>query len=96
MTRQRSPATWRFFDFLGRRVLAVLLAVAGSIGSLMSLLELIDWSASIPVEGQAEPDSFYLIVLFLLSVTLAVAGVLMYRAPPYGPPRDGPDMGQNQ
>ena len=82
----RSPATWRFFDFLARRVLAVLFAVGGAMGAVAMLPWLFD----------QEGGLFYRLVIFLLPVVLAVVGVLMYRAPPYGPPGDGRGTDQNQ
>lgn len=79
-------AYWRLFNFVVRRVIAVLFIVGGSIISLSFIPALLDPNGSILVDGVPETDLFYRVFAVVMPAIMAVCGVLMYRAKPFSPP----------
>lgn len=77
---------WRVFNFVVRRVVAVVFVIVGSIGALSSLPALFNPNGSIPVNGPPDRDIVYRIIAFVLPGVMAVFGVLIYRAKPFVPP----------
>jgi hypothetical protein len=76
---------WVFFNFMVRRVVAVLFAVIGGLMALFSLPALLDPNGTTLVNGQPEPDLFYRLVAVALPAAMSVCGVLLYRVPPFVP-----------
>jgi hypothetical protein len=78
---------WRVFNFMVRRVVAVMFVIVGLIGALSSLPALFNPNGFIPVNGIPDRDIVYRIIAFALPAVMAVFGVLIYRAKPFEPPK---------
>jgi hypothetical protein len=78
---------WRVFNFMMRRVVAVMFVIVGTIGALSSLPALFNPDGSVPLNRIPDRDIVYRIIAFALPAVIAVFGVLIYRAKPFEPPK---------
>jgi hypothetical protein len=73
----------RFFNFMVRRVVAVVFIASGLIGALFAIPALFDPDGTILVNGVPEHDLFYRLFAFVMPTVAAAMGVLIYRAKPF-------------
>jgi hypothetical protein len=77
------PLYLRFFNFMVRRVVAIVFVIVGSLGALLSIPALFDPNGSVLVNGVPHGNLFYRILAVLLAVGFALLGVVLYKAPPF-------------
>jgi len=73
---------WRVFNFLARRVVAVVFMIGGTLGALFTL-PLLFPGGMISVNGVPTDDFGMRLIGFLAFLFVAVAGVALFRARPF-------------
>ena len=76
---------WRLFNFIVRRIMAVVYAVAGIIMAIASVTYILP-GGTIDVDGATTDDLVFRWAAFLLPLIIAAFGVALYRAKPFNPP----------
>jgi hypothetical protein len=79
-----SSAYWKVFNFCVRRVLAVLFILGGLFGAVTGIPVLFR-GGTVPVNGVPSDDLGLRLAFVLLPLLAALAGIALYRAPPYDP-----------
>ncbi len=76
---------WRIFNFLARRVVAVVFMIGGTLGSLFALPQLFP-GGKISVNGIPTDDFGMRLIGFLAFLFVAVAGVALFKSRPFRSP----------
>jgi hypothetical protein len=79
-----SGAYWKVFNFCVRRIVAVLFVVGGLFGAATGIPVLFR-GGTVPVNGVPSDDLGLRLAFVLLPALVALAGIALYRAPPYDP-----------
>ncbi len=77
---------WRVFNFLVRRIVAVVFAVGGLVMALVSVGAILP-GGTINVDGVASTDLVFRWSAVLLPLVVATLGVALFRVKPFNPDR---------